>query len=71
MVMNQQSNKILSYEKQFLVRALKGLIVVGKKYKKRNLQMPGNVRYQPKQLRPYFGYDQWILWLMVVSFSNQ
>jgi len=69
--MNSKTNQTLSYDKQFLTRALRGIIIVGQRYKKRNLQMPGNVRYQPKQLQPYFGYDQWVLWLMVVSFSNQ
>jgi len=65
--MNSKTNQTLSYDKQFLTRALRGIIIVGQRYKKRNLQMPGNVRYQPKQLQPYFGYDQWVLWLMVVE----
>lgn len=25
----------------------------------RNLQMPGDGRYQPKALKAFFGYDQW------------
>ena len=27
------------------------------KYKKGNLALPGNPRYQPKSMIPYFGYD--------------
>lgn len=34
---------------------------------KRNLQMPGVGRYQPKPLKPYLGYDQWAGWLIIVE----
>lgn len=33
----------------------------------RNLQMPGDGRYQPKLLKPYLGYDQWAGWLIIVE----
>lgn len=35
--------------------------------KGRNLQMPGDGRYQPKQLQAYLGYDQWASWLIIVE----
>lgn len=35
--------------------------------KKRNLQMPGDGRYQPEKLKPYLGYDQWAGWLIIVE----
>lgn len=34
-----------------------------------NLAMPGNPRYQPADLRPYLGYDQWAKWLAVVEWQ--
>ena len=34
---------------------------------KRNLQMPGDGRYQPDDLKPYLGYDQWAGWLVLVE----
>jgi len=33
----------------------------------RNLQMPGDGRYQPDKLKPFFGYDQWAGWLIIVE----
>ncbi len=33
----------------------------------RNLEMPGNPRYQPEILKPFLGYDQWALWLATVE----
>lgn len=36
--------------------------------KGKNLQMPGDGRYQPKDLRPYLGYDQWAAWLIIVEY---
>ncbi|MFA5961262.1 MAG: lyase family protein [Parcubacteria group bacterium] len=33
----------------------------------RNLQMPGDPRYQPEKLKPYLGYDQWAGWLILVE----
>ena len=36
-------------------------------YGNRNLQMPGQPRYQPAQLKPYLGYDQWASWLILVE----
>src|SRR4030042_1459686 len=33
----------------------------------RNLQMPGDGRYQPEKLKPFLGYDQWAAWLLVVE----
>src|SRR4030042_5711721 len=35
----------------------------------RNLQMPGDGRYQPDALKPYLGYDQWAAWLLVVEWT--
>ncbi len=34
---------------------------------KRNWQMPGDGRYQPEQLKPFLGYDQWAGWLIIVE----
>lgn len=33
----------------------------------RNLQMPGDGRYQPDELKPYLCYDQWAAWLIIVE----
>lgn len=33
----------------------------------RTLQMPGDGRYQPKELKTYLGYDQWAGWLIIVE----
>lgn len=33
----------------------------------RNLYMPGDPRYQPDELKPYLGYDQWAAWLIIVE----
>lgn len=33
----------------------------------RNLQMPGDGRYQPKALKPFLGYDNWACWLTIVE----
>jgi adenylosuccinate lyase len=35
----------------------------------RNLQMPGDGRYQPNALKPFLGYDQWAAWLLVVEWA--
>ncbi len=35
---------------------------------KRNLQMPGDGRYQSKELKPFLGYDQFVGWLIIVEF---
>ncbi len=35
--------------------------------KRRNLFMPGDGRYQPEALRPFFGYDQWAGWCIIVE----
>lgn len=37
------------------------------KQKGRDLQMPGDGRYQPKELKAYLGYDQWSSWLIIVE----
>lgn len=34
---------------------------------KRNWFMPGDGRYQPKELKPFLGYDQWADWLAMVE----
>ena len=34
----------------------------------RNLIMPGNAHYQPKQLVPYLGYDQWACFCVIVEY---
>lgn len=39
----------------------------GMKQGKRNWFMPGDGRYQPKELKPFLGYDQWAVWLAVVE----
>lgn len=44
-----------------------GLLVQASKSEGRNLQMPGDGRYQPKVLRPFLGYDQWAGWLIIVE----
>lgn len=33
----------------------------------RNWQMPGDGRYQPEDLKPFLGYDQWAGWLIIVE----
>lgn len=33
----------------------------------RNLQMPGDGRYQPEKLKAFLGYDQWAGWLIIVE----
>jgi len=35
--------------------------------KGKNLQMPGDGRYQPKELKAFLGYDQWAAWLIIVE----
>jgi len=35
----------------------------------RDLGMPGNRHYQPKQLQPYLGYDQWASFCIVVEWA--
>lgn len=35
--------------------------------KNRNLQMPGDPHYQPKDLQPYLGYDQRVSWQILVA----
>lgn len=32
-----------------------------------NLQMPGDGRYQPEELRAFLGYDNWASWLIIVE----
>jgi len=44
------------------------LVEVGRKDKRRNLQMSGDPHYQPKDLRPYLGYDQRVSWYILVEF---
>jgi len=34
----------------------------------RNLQMPGDGRYQPEELKLYLGYDMWTRWLVIVEY---
>lgn len=36
----------------------------------RNLMMPGNPRYQPKELQPYFGYDNLYWGTIMVEIAN-
>jgi len=33
----------------------------------RNLQMSGDGRYQPEELRPFLGYDNWAAWLIIAE----
>jgi adenylosuccinate lyase len=35
----------------------------------RNLNLPGNPRYQPKDLEPYFGYDNLTRWMVMVEIA--
>lgn len=35
----------------------------------RNLALPGNPRYQPKELQPYFGYDNLMRWMVEVELA--
>lgn len=35
--------------------------------KGRNLFMPGDPRYQPGELKPFLGYDNWAAWLILVE----
>jgi len=34
---------------------------------RRNLAMPGDPNYQPADLKPYLGFDQWTCWLIVIE----
>jgi len=36
----------------------------------KNWQLPGNPRYQPKELGPYFGYDNTVRWYSLVELST-
>lgn len=36
----------------------------------RNLMLPGNPRYQPKDLVPYFGYDNLMRWMVMVELAT-
>ncbi|MFA6100489.1 MAG: lyase family protein [Candidatus Buchananbacteria bacterium] len=53
--------------KKWLTEALDALTAVERKKGNLNLQMPGDPRYQPNDLRPYLGYDQWAGWLVIVE----
>lgn len=44
-----------------------GILTQASKREDRNLQMPGDGRYQPKALKPFLGYDQWAGWLIIVE----
>jgi len=46
---------------------INGLLTLSLATKGRNLQMPGDGRYQPKDLKPWLGYDQWAGWLVIVE----
>lgn len=54
----------LRKEKDMLIN---GLLALSTSTKGRNLQMPGDGRYQPEELKPYLGYDQWAGWLVTVE----
>ncbi|MFA4871848.1 MAG: lyase family protein [Patescibacteria group bacterium] len=41
--------------------------IIKEKRRRRNWQMPGDPRYQPDELKPYLGYDQWAAWLIIVE----
>jgi adenylosuccinate lyase len=34
---------------------------------RRNYFMPGDPNYQPEELKPYLGFDQWASWLIIVE----
>ncbi len=44
-------------------------IILASKQEGRNLQMPGDGRYQPEELRPFLGYDQQASWLILVEYE--
>ncbi|MEI8360711.1 MAG: lyase family protein [bacterium] len=39
------------------------------RYGQSNMTMPSDGRYQPSDLRPYLGYDQWASWLIIVEWA--
>lgn len=50
-----------------LLQTVVPFLVEASKQSRRNLAMPGNPHYQPKQLKPYLGYDQWACLCAVVE----
>jgi adenylosuccinate lyase len=44
-----------------------GQLEFAARQERRNMQMPGDGRYQPAALIPYLGYDQWADWLIIVE----
>lgn len=44
-----------------------GFLIQAAEVGDRNLQMPGDGRYQPEDAQPYLGYDQWAGWLVLVE----
>ncbi len=42
-------------------------LVAASQQEDQDLQMPGDGRYQPKELKPFLGYDQWARWLILVE----
>jgi len=46
-----------------------GLLVTSANQPGRDLQMPGEPHYKPKDLRPYLGYDQRVGWQIIVEWA--
>ncbi|MEK7494363.1 MAG: hypothetical protein AAB615_00655, partial [Patescibacteria group bacterium] len=44
-------------------------IIFASQQEGRNLQMPGDGRYQPEELRSFLGYDQQASWLILVEYE--
>jgi adenylosuccinate lyase len=49
------------------INAAVGVLCFAGSEKGRNLQMPGDGRYQPEKLKFFLGYDQWAGWLIIVE----
>jgi adenylosuccinate lyase len=61
---------------QWVRKAIQALIDYGDSKKgsfhgvsRMNMMMPGDGRYQPEDLAPYLGYDQWAGWLIIVEWA--
>lgn len=55
--------------KQFSIQEAVDLLVAAATEPGRNLFMPGHGKYQPKDLRPYLGYDQEVGWQIIAEWG--
>lgn len=55
------------YKPDVTVRGAVAILTREISLSKRNLAMPGDPNYQPSDLKPYLGFDQWTGWLIIVE----